>query len=126
MVAEQMGRLVQKFGGSTVADVNSIRKAAEIAVREAAQGNEVVTVVSGMGRSSEQLKSLAGEISVHPNAREMDMLLSTCEQVSGALLSMAIQELGWQARSFTGSQAGIVTEHQHGMAAIRDVYPGPR
>jgi aspartate kinase len=118
-----MGRLVQKFGGSTVADVSSIRRAAEIAVREASSGNEVVTVVSGMGRASDRLKSLAGEISLQPNAREMDMLLSTCEQVSGALLSMAIQELGWQARSFTGSQAGIVTEHQHGMAAIRDVYP---
>lgn len=118
-----MGRLVQKFGGATVADIGRIRKAAEIAVKEASEGHEVVAVVSAMGRSGEHLKLLANELNATPNARELDMLLSTGEQVSGALLSMAIQSLGWQARSFTGSQAGIVTEHKHGMAGIRDVHP---
>jgi aspartate kinase len=118
-----MGRLVQKFGGATVADLSRIRKAAEIAVKQASEGHEVVAVVSAMGRSSDHLKSLANELTDQPNARELDMLLSTGEQVSGALMSMAIQSLGWQARSFTGSQAGIVTEHRHGMAGIRDVHP---
>ncbi|HEY9677013.1 MAG TPA: aspartate kinase [Drouetiella sp.] len=118
-----MGRLVQKFGGATVADLGRIRKAAEIAVKQAVDGNEVVAVVSAMGRTTDRLKSMANQLSDKPNARELDMLLATGEQMSGALLTMAIQSLGYQARSFTGSQAGIVTEHKHGMANIRDVHP---
>lgn len=118
-----MGRLVQKFGGATVADLDRIRKAAEIAVKQASDGHEVVAVVSAMGRSSDQLKAMANELSAQPSARELDVLLSTGEQVSGALMTMAIQSLGYQARSFTGAQAGIVTEHRHGMAGIKDVHP---
>lgn len=118
-----MGRLVQKFGGTTVADIERIRQAAEIAVREAAEGHEVTAVVSAMGRSTEQLLSMANQISPQPNQRELDMLLATGDQVSGALLSMAIQSMGWSARSFTGAQAGIVTELRHGAATIKDVNP---
>lgn len=118
-----MARLVQKFGGTSVGDVNRIRKAAEIAVKSASEGHEVATVVSAMGHTTDHLISMAEEISTAPDAREMDMLLSTGEQVSIALMSMAIQSLGWQARSFTGAQAGILTENHHGKAKIRDVQP---
>ncbi|MCC7527710.1 MAG: aspartate kinase, partial [Candidatus Melainabacteria bacterium] len=118
-----MGRLVQKFGGTSVADVTKIRKAAEIAVKNASEGNEVAIVVSAMGQTTDQLVSLAEEISDSPDAREMDMLLSTGEQVSIALMSMAIQSLGWQARSFTGQQAGIITGTSHGTAKIREIRP---
>ncbi len=118
-----MGRLVQKFGGTSVADVGKIRKAAEIAVKNASEGNEVAIVVSAMGHTTDQLVSLAEEISDTPDAREMDMLLSTGEQVSIALMSMAIQSLGWQARSFTGQQAGIITGASHGTAKIREIRP---
>jgi aspartate kinase len=118
-----MGRLVQKFGGSSVADVELIRKAAEIAVKTASEGHEVATVVSAMGKTTDQLISLAEQISERPNSRELDMLVSTGEQVSIALMTMAIQELGWQARSYTGAQAGIVTECQHGLARIKEVRP---
>lgn len=116
-----MGRLVQKFGGTSVADVQRIRKAAEIAVKTASEGHEVATVVSAMGHTTDHLISLAEEVSTSPSSREMDMLLSTGEQVSIALMSMAIQSLGWQARSFTGAQAGIITESRHGSAKIKDI-----
>lgn len=118
-----MSRLVQKFGGTTIADLGRIRKAAEIAVKQASEGHEVVAVVSAMGRSRDHLKEMATELTEQPSAREMDMLLATSEQVSGALMSMAIQSLGYQARSFTGAQAGIITEHRHGTASIKDVQP---
>jgi aspartate kinase len=118
-----MGRLVQKFGGTSVADVKRIRKAAEIAVKNASEGNEVAIVVSAMGHTTDRLISMAEEISDNPDAREMDMLLSTGEQVSIALMSMAIQSLGWQARSFTGQQAGILTGSSHGTANIREIRP---
>jgi aspartate kinase len=116
-----MGRLVQKFGGTSVADVNRIRKAAEIAVNAAAEGHEVTTVVSAMGHTTDQLISLAEQVTPNPHPRELDMLLVTGEQVSIALMSMAIQSLGGQARSFTGAQAGIITEHNHGLARIREI-----
>lgn len=119
-----MGRLVQKFGGTSLGDVNKIKKAAEIAVAAAAEGNEVATVVSAMGHTTDHLIGLAEEVTNGtPSAREMDMLLTTGEQVSIALMSMAIQSLGYQARSFTGSQAGIITESNHGMAKIQQVEP---
>ncbi len=118
-----MGRLVQKFGGTSLADVHKIRKAAEIAVEAASEGNEVATVVSAMGHTTDRLISLAEEISDTPSAREMDMLLTTGEQVSIALMSMAIQSLGYQARSFTGGQAGIITESNHGLAKIQHIAP---
>lgn len=120
---KKMGRLVQKFGGSSVADLSLVRKAAEIAVKTASEGHEVLAVVSAMGKTTDGLISLAEQISGTPNARELDMLLSTGEQVSIALMSMAIQELGWQARSFTGAQAGIRTECQHGLARIKEIEP---
>ncbi len=118
-----MTRLVQKFGGTSVADVQLIRKAAEIAVKTAAEGTEVATVVSAMGHTTDHLISLAEQITPQPNPREMDMLLMTGEQQSIALMSMAIQSLGGQARSFTGAQAGIITEHHHGSARIKEVCP---
>lgn len=118
-----MTRLVQKFGGTSVADVQRIRKAAEIAVAAAAEGNEVATVVSAMGHTTDHLISLAEQVTQQPDPRELDMLLTTGEQQSIALMSMAIQSLGGQARSFTGGQAGIITEHRHGFARIREVRP---
>jgi aspartate kinase len=118
-----MARLVQKFGGTSVADVKKIRKAAEIAVKNASEGNEVAVVVSAMGHTTDHLITMAEEISDNPDAREMDMLLSTGEQVSIALMSMAIQSMGWQARSFTGQQAGIITGASHGTAKIREIRP---
>jgi aspartate kinase len=120
-----MARLVQKFGGTSVADVGKIMKAAEIAVQAASEGHEVTTVISAMGHTTDHLVSLAEqifpEIGRRP-AREMDMLLATGEQVSIALMSMAIQSLGYQARSFTGAQAGIITESQHGVAKIQEIH----
>lgn len=119
-----MARLVQKFGGTSVSDINKIRKAAEIVVAAANEGHEVTAVVSAMGHTTDHLVSLAEQIFAEPglkSAREMDMLLATGEQVSIALLTMAIQSLGYQARSFTGAQAGIITESQHGVARIQEV-----
>lgn len=118
-----MSRLVQKFGGTSLADVNKIRKAAEIAVEAAHSGNEVATVVSAMGHTTDHLISLAEQVTDNPSAREMDMLLTTGEQQSIALMTMAIQSLGYQARSFTGGQAGIITESNHGLAKIQEVNP---
>lgn len=118
-----MSRLVQKFGGTSLADINKIRKAAEIAVEAAHAGNEVATVVSAMGHTTDHLISLAEQVTDTPSAREMDMLLTTGEQQSIALMTMAIQSLGCQARSFTGGQAGIITESNHGLAKIQEVNP---
>jgi aspartate kinase len=118
-----MSRLVQKFGGTSVANLDLIKKAAQIAINSAQEGHEVTTVVSAMGGTTDQLIQLAKQISCSPNPRELDMLLTTGEQQSVALMSMAIQELGWPARSFTGGQAGILTESLHGSAKIKDVNP---
>lgn len=119
-----MARIVQKFGGTSVADVGKIRKAAEIVVKAAGEGHEVTTVVSAMGHTTDNLISLAEQItpsSGERNAREMDMLLATGEQVSIALMTMAIQNLGYEARSYTGAQAGIITEGRHGVAKIQEM-----
>jgi aspartate kinase len=119
-----MARLVQKFGGTSVADVNKIRKAAEIVVKAAAEGHEVTTVVSAMGHTTDHLISLAEQITPtvgDRNPREMDMLLATGEQVTIALMTMAIQTLGYEAKSFTGAQAGIITEGRHGVAKIQEM-----
>ncbi|MBP6746526.1 aspartate kinase [bacterium] len=119
-----MARIVQKFGGTSVADVNKIRKAAEIVVKAASEGHEVTTVVSAMGHTTDHLISLAEQIiptSGERNPREMDMLLATGEQVSIALMTMAIQTLGHEAKSFTGAQAGIITESRHGVAKIQEM-----
>jgi aspartate kinase len=119
-----MTRLVQKFGGTSVADVQKIKRAAEITAQAAAAGHEVTTVVSAMGHTTDHLIELAEQVMADPHgqaSREMDMLLATGEQVSIALFTMALQSLGVNARSFTGAQAGIITENRHGSARIQEV-----
>lgn len=116
-----MGIIVQKFGGTSVADPQKIHNVARAAIKEKNNGNQVVVVVSAMGHTTDYLISLAKEVTDKPSPREMDMLLSTGEQVSIALLSMAIQAEGCDAVSMNASQVGIITESIHGMARILDV-----
>lgn len=116
-----MALIVQKYGGTSVGDAERIRKVAERVVKAADAGQRVCVVVSAMGHSTDELVDLAAQISPAPHARELDMLLSAGERISMALLSMAIIELGREAISFTGSQAGIVTDTSHGKARIVDV-----
>ena len=116
-----MAMVVQKYGGTSVGDAVRIRRVAERVVAAAEEGRKVVVVVSAMGQTTDELVNLAAQISPTPHAREMDMLLSAGERISMALLSMAIIELGRQAVSFTGSQAGIVTDTMHGKAKILEV-----
>lgn len=118
-----MARLVLKFGGTSVADTDLMRKAAAIAVRAANQGNEVAVVVSAMGHTTDHLIGLAEGVSGSSNLREMDALLATGEQASCALMSMAIQALGKSARSFTGIQAGVITDNTFSSARILTVNP---
>ena len=113
-----MGIIVQKFGGTSVANVERILNVASCVKEETDRGNHVVVVVSAMGKSTDTLVGLAKEISAQPNKREMDMLLSTGEQVTISLLSMALNQQGLDAVSFTGWQAGIITEPVHGNARI--------
>ena len=116
-----MALLVQKFGGTSVADVERIRAVAKRIARSREEGHELVVVVSAMGHTTDQLTGMAGALCAQPPQREMDMLLSTGEQVSIALLSMALHTLGVPAVSMTGTQAGIVTESTHGKARILEV-----
>src|SRR5688572_26498006 len=116
-----MPLIVQKFGGTSVADTQKILAAARKAIRAQQQGNQVVTVVSAMGQNTDILVDLAREISDRPNAREMDMLLSTGEQVSVALMAMAIHSLGAKAVSLTGAQIGIRTDSTHTKARIQSI-----
>jgi aspartate kinase len=116
-----MGVIVQKYGGSSVADAARIKGVAARVVRAAAVGQQVCVVVSAMGDSTDGLLDLAAQISAVPQARELDMLLSAGERISMALLSMAIMDMGRDSISFTGSQAGIVTDTSHGRARIVDV-----
>ena len=116
-----MALVVQKYGGTSVGSVERIQAVAERVVKTAKAGQSVVVVVSAMGKSTDTLVDLANQISSNPSHREMDMLLSTGEQVSIALLSMAIQELGHPAISLTGAQVGIVTETAHTRARILDI-----
>lgn len=116
-----MGLIVQKFGGTSVGSVERILNVAQRVKAETDQGNQVVVVVSAMGKSTDQLVNLAKEISGQPNKRDMDMLLSTGEQVTISLLSMALNEQNLPAVSFTGWQAGIVTEPVHGNARITTI-----
>ena len=113
--------IVQKFGGSSVADSQKILAAARKAIRAQKEGNQVVVVVSAMGDNTDLLIDLAKQITDQPPAREMDMLLSTGEQVSVALMAMAIHSLGHQAISMTGAQIGIVTDSTHTKARIRSI-----
>lgn len=113
--------IVQKFGGATVADATKIKGVAERVHSLRQQGTQVVAVVSAMGKTTNQLIELAQQVSSRPNRRELDMLLTTGERVSMALLSMALHDLGSPAISFTGSQAGILTDDSHVSAFIEDV-----
>lgn len=113
--------VVQKFGGTSVADTEKISKVAEAVIKEKMLGNDVVVVVSAMGHTTDYLVKLAREISPNPSAREMDMLLSTGEGVSIALLAMAIQEKGYDAISMNAMQIGIITENVHQKARIIDI-----
>ena len=116
-----MALIVQKFGGTSVGDVERIKRVAERVVLSAEAGQQVCVVVSAMGQTTDELVEMAGRISPAPHGREMDMLLTAGERISMALLSMAIIELGREAVSFTGSQAGIVTDTTHGKARIVEV-----
>jgi len=113
--------IVQKFGGTSVADSQKILAAARKAIRAHKDGNRVVTVVSAMGKNTDMLVELARQITDQPSAREMDMLLSTGEQVSVALMAMAIHSLGHEAISLTGAQMGIVTDSTHTKARIQSI-----
>src|SRR6184192_3734958 len=115
--------VVQKYGGSSVADVDRIRQVAARIMRTRAAGRDVAVVVSAMGDTTDELLSLAKRISTNPDRRELDMLLSAGERISMALLSMAIRELGGDAISFTGSQSGIITNDRHVDARIIEVRP---
>jgi len=115
--------VVQKYGGSSVQDADRIRKVAERIVRTHKEGHDVVVVVSAMGDTTDELLDLAEQVSPAPPPREMDMLLTAGERISNALVAMAIHSLGAQARSFTGSQAGMITTSKHGDARIVQVTP---
>jgi aspartate kinase len=115
--------IVQKYGGSSVADAESIKRVASKIAQAKKAGFDVVVTVSAMGDTTDDLIDLAQQVSGQPHAREMDMLLTTGERISMALLAMAIRDLGFDARSFTGSQAGMMTDAQHGRARIVDVTP---
>src|ERR1700759_1653062 len=116
--------IVQKYGGSSVADADSVKRVAKRIVETKQAGNDVVVVVSAMGDTTDELIDLAQQVSPIPPARELDMLLTAGERISMAVLAMAIANLGHEARSFTGSQAGVITDSVHGKARIIDVTPG--
>ncbi|MER7796340.1 aspartate kinase [Microbacterium sp. NPDC096154] len=118
-----MALIVQKFGGSSVADAESIKRVAKRIVDTHRAGNDVVVAVSAMGDTTDELLDLAGQVAPIPAPRELDMLLSSGERISMALLAMAIHSMGHEARSFTGSQAGMITTADHGAARIVDVTP---
>ncbi len=119
-----MGLIVQKYGGSSVADAEGMKRVANRIVAAKRDGNQVVVVVSAMGDTTDELIELAKQITPIPGGRELDMLLTAGERISMALLAMAITNLGHEARSFTGSQAGVITTSAHGRARIIDVTPG--
>jgi len=119
-----VGLVVQKYGGSSVGSAERIKRVAERIVATRKDGNDVVVVVSAMGDTTDNLMDLAQQVSPAPPPRELDMLLTSGERISNALVAMAISTLGAQARSFTGSQAGVITDSAHGKARIIDVTPG--
>ena len=120
---QAMAIIVQKYGGSSVADVDKLRRVADRVMRTRAQGHDVVVVVSAMGDTTDDLLAMAKKVSPNPQRRELDMLLSAGERISMALLSLAIHELGGDAISFTGSQSGIITNDRHVDARIIEVRP---
>jgi len=115
--------IVQKYGGSSVADAEGLKRVAKRIVETRKAGHEVVVVVSAMGDTTDELLDLAEQVVPVPSGRELDMLLTAGERISMALLAMAIKSLGIEARSYTGSQAGMITDAQHGSARIVDVTP---
>lgn len=119
-----MSLIVQKYGGSSVADAASVKRVARRIVDTKKAGHDVVVVVSAMGDTTDELLDLAEQVSPLPPPRELDMLLTAGERISMALLAMAIHDLGAEARSYTGSQAGLITDSAHGAARIIDVSPG--
>ncbi len=118
-----MALIVQKYGGSSVADAESIKRVAKRIVDTRRAGHDVVVAVSAMGDTTDELLDLASQVAPIPAPRELDMLLSSGERISMALLAMAIHSMGFEARSFTGSQAGMITDATHGAARIVDVTP---
>ena len=118
-----MALIVQKYGGSSVGDADKIKHVAKRVIETQAAGNQVVVVVSAMGDTTDELMDLANQVTDNPNPRELDMLLTAGERISMALLALAINAAGAQSRSFTGSQAGIVTDSKHGNARIAEVTP---
>jgi aspartate kinase len=123
-VRQAVALVVQKYGGSSVVDAERIKRVAERIVASRKAGNDVVVVVSAMGDTTDELLDLAHQVSPLPPGRELDMLLTAGERISMALLAMAIHNLGYEARSYTGSQAGVITTSSHGRARIIDVTPG--
>ena len=119
-----MGIVVQKYGGSSLADASAIKRVARRIVEAKKDDNGVVVAVSAMGDSTDELLALAEQVSPLPPGRELDMLVTAGERISMALVAMAISDLGFTARSFTGSQAGVITDSVHGKAKIIDVTPG--
>ena len=119
-----MSIVVQKYGGSSVADATGIKRVAQRIVATRRAGHDVVVVVSAMGDTTDELRDLAEQVTPLPPPRELDMLLTAGERISMALLAMAIAQLGHKARSFTGSQAGVITDSAHGRAKIIDITPG--
>ncbi|ASV68780.1 aspartate kinase [Cytobacillus sp. FSL W7-1323] len=120
-----MGLIVQKFGGTSVGSVDHIQNVANRVIEEKNNGNDIVVVVSAMGKTTDQLVGMAKELSPAPSKREMDMLLSTGEQVTISLLTIALNSKGYEATSYTGWQAGIKTESVHGDARITDIDTKP-
>ena len=120
-----MALIVQKFGGSSVGDADKIKHVAKRVIDTQKAGNQVVVVVSAMGDTTDELIDLANSVSDNPEsfAREFDMLLTSGERISMALLALAINSMGGSARSFTGSQAGIQTDEVHGNARISEINP---
>ena len=121
---ERRPRIVQKFGGSSVADAESIKRVARRIAEAKRSGMDVVVVISAMGDTTDELMDLALQVSPQPQPRELDMLLTTGERQSAALLAMALNDLGLEALSYTGSQAGVITTATHGNARIIDITPG--
>jgi aspartate kinase len=119
-----VGIVVQKYGGSSVADAAGIKRVAQRIVSTRKAGHDVVVVVSAMGDSTDELRDLAEQVTPLPPPRELDMLLTAGERISMALVAMAIAQLGHKAQSFTGSQAGVITDSAHGKAKIIDITPG--
>ncbi len=119
-----VGIVVQKYGGSSVADAAGIKRVAQRIVNTRKAGNDVVVVVSAMGDTTDELRDLAEQVTPLPPPRELDILLTAGERISMALVAMAIAQLGHKAQSFTGSQAGVITDSAHGRAKIIDITPG--